>query len=76
MTISAPKPENASKEKKQMALNMPGFYFWHAYAIIDVDAKGERLKLFNPFGHSHPNGDGWVSVEQVQKLFINISIND
>ena len=76
MTISAPEQKNASKEKKAMADSLKGFYFWHAYAIIDVDAKNNRLKLFNPYGHSHPNGDGWVPLEQVKKFFIKISIND
>jgi Domain of unknown function (DUF4157)/Calpain family cysteine protease len=76
MTISAPKKEGASTEKKEMADNLKGFYFWHAYTIIDVDAKGNRLKLFNPWGHSDPNGDGWVSAEQVRQFFISISIND
>lgn len=76
MTMLAPKKEGAGKEKKEMADKTPGLYFWHAYTIIDVDPKTNRIKLFNPWGRDHPNGDGWMDVEQVRQFFIEININD
>jgi hypothetical protein len=76
MTISAPKKDDASTDKKEMADNTPGLYFWHAYTIIDVDPVKDRIKLFNPWGRNHPNGDGWISAEQARKFFININIHD
>jgi hypothetical protein len=76
MTILAPKKEGASKEKKAMVDGTPGLYFWHAYTILDVDPATKRVKLFNPWGRDHPNGDGWLTIEQVRQFFIEISIND
>jgi hypothetical protein len=76
MTMLAPKKDGASKEKKAMADGTPGLYFWHAYTIIDVDPIKNRIKLFNPWGRDHPNGDGWMDVEQVRNFFIEININD
>lgn len=75
MTIYSPKKEKASAEKKQVIDSTPGLYYWHAYTIIDVDAKGNRIKLFNPWGRDHPNGDGWISVETVRKVFTGLQIN-
>jgi hypothetical protein len=72
----APKKDDASKEKKQMADDIPGLYFWHAYPIIDVDDKGKRAKLFNPWGRDHPNGDGWLALEKFKGFFIEVDIND
>jgi hypothetical protein len=76
MTILSPKKDDATKEKKAMADGTPGLHFWHTYAIIDVDPRKDRIKLFNPWGHDHPNGDGWIDVAQVRKFFIEIDIND
>ena len=76
MTILSPKQGDASAEKKAMTTRIPGLHFWHSYAIIDVDAKKNRIKLFNPWGNSHPNNDGWIDVADVRKFFIEISIND
>lgn len=76
MTILAPKQADATKEKMAMTTTISGLHFWHSYAIIDVDAKGNRIKLFNPWGSSHPNGTGWMAVADVRKFFIEISIND
>jgi hypothetical protein len=76
MTISAPKQEGASKDKKALAGSTPGLYFNHGYTIIDLDALKKRIKLFNPWGRDHPNGDGWMDVEQVRKFFIEVTIND
>jgi hypothetical protein len=76
MTILSPKQEGTSKDKQTLADNTPGLHFWHTYAIIDVDAANNRIKLFNPWGHDHPNGDGWMDIEQVRKFFIEIDIND
>lgn len=76
MTILSPQKEGSSADKKAMADNTPGLHFWHTYAIIDVDPTGNRIKLFNPWGHDHPNGDGWMDIEHVRKFFIEIDIND
>jgi hypothetical protein len=75
MTIYSPKKDDASAEKKQLADGTPGLYFWHAYTIVDVDGQGNRLKLFNPWGHDHPNGDGWISVEKAKQFFVGLQIN-
>jgi len=76
MTILSPKQEGTSQDKQTIADNTPGLHFWHTYAIIDVDPDNNRIKLFNPWGHDHPNGDGWMAIEQVRKFFIEIDIND
>jgi hypothetical protein len=75
-TINSPKKEGASKEKKALADGTKGLYFWHSYVVVDIDAEKNRIKLFNPWGLDHPNGDGWMDVEQVRTFFIEISIND
>jgi hypothetical protein len=76
MTILSPKKDDASQDKKALADNTPGLHFWHTYVIIDVDPVNNRIKLFNPWGHDHPNGDGWMSIEHVRKFFIELDIND
>lgn len=73
MTIYSPK--EGSSKKKALAGSITGLYFDHAYAIIDVDPIKKRIKLFNPWGHDHPNGDGWLDVEQVRTFFKEITIN-
>ena len=75
MTIWSQKKDLASTEKMEAADDTTGLYFWHTYAIIDVDGEKNRLKLFNPWGRDHPNGDGWLAVEKVRKFFIGIQIN-
>lgn len=72
---NAPKKEDSSKEKKEMSDKIPGLYFWHSYPIIDVDEKGKRVKLFNPWGNHHPNGDGWVDISVIHTFFIEVVIN-
>ena len=76
MTILSPKAADAGKEKQAMTTRITGLHFWHSYAIVDVDAKSGRIKLFNPWGQSHPNGSGWIDVADVRKFFIEIGIND
>lgn len=74
-TILAPKKDDASKEKKEMSDKTPGLYFWHAYTVLEVDEKGKRVKLFNPWGNNHPNGDGWITIDQFKTFFIEVNIN-
>lgn len=74
-TILSPKKEDASKEKKEMSDKTPGLYFWHAYTVLEVDEKGRRVKLFNPWGGNHPNGDGWITIDQFKTFFIEVNIN-
>jgi hypothetical protein len=76
MMIATRKEEGASKEKQAMAKSISGLHWWHSYAIVDVDAKGNRIKLFNPWGVEHPNGDGWINITDVRKFFVQITIND
>jgi hypothetical protein len=76
MTILSPKQEGTTQDKQALADHTPGLHFWHTYAIIDVDSDNNRIKLFNPWGHDHPNGDGWMNIEQVRTFFIEIDIND
>jgi len=74
-TILSPKLDDASKEKKEMSDKIPGLHFWHFYPITEVDEKQRRVKLFNPWGRDHPNGDGWVSIEVIRTFFIEVDIN-
>jgi hypothetical protein len=76
MTILSPKKEDSSADKQSLADGTPGLHFWHTYTIIDVDTTNNRIKLFNPWGRDHPNGDGWMDVEHVRRFFIEIDIND
>jgi hypothetical protein len=75
VTVLAPRQEDASKEKKEMADNIPGLYFWHAYAVIDVNVADKQAKLFNPWGRDHPNGSGWLDIEDFRNFFIQVNIN-
>lgn len=72
---NAPTKDGSSKEKKELQGKTPGLYFWHSYAIIDVDEKGKRVNLFNPWGDKHPNGDGWVDISLIHTFFIEVVIN-
>lgn len=76
VTVLAPKKDDASAEKKKMADDVPGLYFWHAYAVIDVNMADKQVKLFNPWGRDHPNGSGWLDIEQFRAFFIEVNIND
>lgn len=75
MTIVSPKKEDASTDKKEMSDKIPGLHFWHFYAIRDIDAAGQRVQLFNPWGYDHPNGDGWVGIDVIRTFFIEVDIN-
>ena len=72
----SPKPEDASAEKHAIADGGTGLRFWHTYIVSDIDTTGKRVRLFNPWGNTHPNGDGWVSVDIVHKFFVSCEIND
>ncbi len=76
VTLAGPKQEGAGKEKKALADNTPGLYFNHSYAVIGLDPDKNRIKLFNPWGHDHPNSDGWMETEKVRTFFIEVNIND
>lgn len=76
MTVASPKQEDAGADKRAMTTTIPGLHFWHTYAIVDVDARTNRIKLFNPWGQSHPNGSGWIAVDDVRKFFVEVAIND
>jgi hypothetical protein len=74
-TILAPKKDGAGTEKKEMADRIPGLHFWHAYAVLEVDEKAQRVKLFNPWGRDHPNGTGWMDIADIKTFFIEVDIN-
>jgi hypothetical protein len=75
MTILSPQKDGAPQDKQALAENTPGLHWWHTYAIIDIDPANNRIKLFNPWGRDHPNGDGWMDIEKVRTFFIEIDIN-
>ncbi len=75
-TLLAPEKKDADATKKAMVARISGLYFWHAYAVIDVSKDKAALKLFNPWGRDHPNGDGWLPVADVKKFFIQANINE
>jgi hypothetical protein len=74
-TILSPKKDDATKDKKAMSDKITGLHFWHSYAVVEIDEKGQRVKLFNPWGHDHPNGDGWVGIDVIKTFFIEVDIN-
>jgi hypothetical protein len=74
-TFATPKEADASKEKKEMSAKIPGLHFWHGYVLVGVDEKGKRIKLHNPWGYDHPNGDGWVPVDVIHTFFIECAIS-
>ena len=74
-TVLGPNKDGASKEKQELADKIPGLKFWHAYTVVDVDVKGKKVKLFNPWGHDHPNKDGWLEIEHFRTFFIEVDIN-
>lgn len=76
ITLTGPKKEGAAKAKKELADNTSGLFFNHSYAVIGIDSKKNRVKLFNPWGSDHPNGNGWVDVDLVRTFFIEVSIVD
>jgi hypothetical protein len=67
--------DDATQEQRDKVLKSAGFHLHHTYALVEVDALGQRVKLFNPWGHDHPNGDGWVGIEDVKMFFGEIDIN-
>ncbi len=76
VTVLAPKGEGASEKKVALTGRITGLIFWHAYAVVDVDVEGKRLKLFNPHGRNHPNGTGWLDIEDFRSFFIEVNVND
>lgn len=74
ITLHSGKKEDGTREAKVLA-DRVGLYFKHAYTVIDVDVKGERVQLFNPWGYMHPNQDGWLDVKDVIVFFVAVSIN-
>lgn len=73
--ITLSTPDDFSGEKKPTAEDH-SIYHNHAYAVVDVDKKKGQAKLYNPWGDTHPNGNGWVSVTLIRTLFNLFTIND
>lgn len=73
ITIGATKDQTDAKIEMQDTI--AGLYFWHAYAVTDVDVQGQRVKLYNPYGRNHPNGDGWLDIKFIQEFFVEVRIN-
>jgi hypothetical protein len=74
--ITTSSTNDQTDAKIELQDKIPGLYFWHAYAVTDVDVHGRRIKLFNPFGRNHPNGDGWIDIKILQEFFVNVRINE
>ena len=73
--VSSPGKEDAPKDKIEMTKRVPHLRFHHAYTVVDVDVKGQRIKLFNPWGYDHPNNDGWVNMMVIMDFFVEVDIN-
>lgn len=74
-TFLSPAEKEAGDKKKQMSKDIPGLHFWHFYAVHGVDEKDRKVKLYNPWGYDHPNGDGWLGIDDVKKFFIECDIS-
>jgi Domain of unknown function (DUF4157)/Calpain family cysteine protease len=74
-TIFTPKQAEAGQDKQTMA-NAQGIKWNHAYAVIDVHQRNKLIQLFNPWGEQHPNGTGWIDIEQTRNVFDQVDIND
>jgi hypothetical protein len=75
-TMLTPKSEDATDAKKKMGGDY-NLHFWHGYTVIDFDAAGKRVKLFNPWGHDHPgkSNDGWLPLDVIHDVFTEVDIN-
>jgi len=75
VTAFGPQEEDVSEDFRKWAEEKKRqFVFGHAYTILEV--KGQRIRLYNPWGEKHPNKDtGWVSVEDFKKFYIEVAIN-
>jgi hypothetical protein len=67
MLVSPGRPAPAAA--RAIAARVPGLHLWHTYAVIGVDEKARKVKLYNPWGFDHPNGDGWVAIDDAQAYF-------
>jgi hypothetical protein len=75
ITVLAPSKDGATDEQKEIMGKVSGLYLWHAYAVLEVDDKARRVKMFNPWGRDHPGGDGWIDLDVFQKFYIEVDIN-
>ncbi len=65
----------ATDAMKVVPEKIPELHFSHAYAVIDVSIETKRVKVFNPWGLFHPNGDGWMDIESFKTFFAEVDIN-
>ena len=73
-TALTPSRDAASAEQKTLA-DEASVIFWHWYTVVDVDSRGNRIKLFNPHGRNHPRTTGWLSAADFKKLYHEMDIN-
>jgi hypothetical protein len=59
----------ASSTVQAVTARVTGLHLRHTYAVIGVDGEGRKVKLYNPWGFDHPNGDGWVAIDDAQAFF-------
>jgi hypothetical protein len=71
-TVLAPTKENASQRQLEMTDKIPGLHLWHWYTVVGVDADGQRIQLWNPWGRDHPNGDGWMAIDDLKAFFTEV----
>jgi hypothetical protein len=75
ITVMSPKREEASEELHEMHKADPGLNFHHTYALVDVAEDKRELKLFNPWGQLHPNGSGWIKIDDFKRFFLCVNIS-
>ncbi|HLP91883.1 MAG TPA: C2 family cysteine protease [Nostocaceae cyanobacterium] len=75
ITVISPSGEKASLEAEVVYRSTSGMHYKHAYVVIDIDQSQDRIKLFNPWGTTHPNADGWVNLKTFCDFFAEVSIN-
>lgn len=73
--LRAPHERQATAAQRALASRHTGLHFGVTYAVFGVDEDGRRVKLYNPWGHDHPGGDGWLDVDDAAAFFELLEIN-
>jgi hypothetical protein len=75
ITASSAADLEDAKERKQRARDVR-VHFNHVYTVLDVNPARGEVKLFNPWGRDHPNGEGWLKIEDFKELFIGVNVSN
>lgn len=75
-TILSPPENKATKEQIKLS-HTANLHFWHSYAVVGVDERARKIKLFNPWGSAQPGKaeDGWIGVDTLKTFFVEVDIN-